>query len=141
LLVGQVTRSMADNGVLPRLFSRNNQGGAPVAALIVTGLLASAMVLMSYSKSLVDGFTFLTKVVTAANLPLYLCCTLALAMLWKRGDRALLRDLLMISVIGLVYVVFAFFGLGLEPFLLALGLAAAGLPLYAVMRLRRNRPS
>ncbi len=139
LLVGQVTRSMADNGVLPRMFSRSNQGGAPVSALVVTGLLASAMVLMSYSKSLVDGFTFLTKVVTAANLPLYLCCTLALATLWKRGDRALLRDLLMIALIGLMYVTFAFLGLGLEPFLLALLLAVAGLPLYFMMRWRRRQ--
>ena len=139
MLVGQLTRSMADNGVLPSLFSRSNRGGAPVTALIVTGLLASAMVLMSYSRSLVDGFTFLTQVVTAANLPLYLCCALALAALWRRGDRSLLRDLLMISIIGIIYVVFAFLGLGLKPFLLALGLAAAGLPLYLVMRLRAGR--
>jgi len=99
------------------------------------------MILMSYSKSLVDGFTFLSKVVTAANLPLYLCCTLALFALWFRGNRTLLREFLMISAIGLIYVVFAFRGLGKEPFLLALGLAAAGLPLYAVMRFRRSDPS
>jgi basic amino acid/polyamine antiporter, APA family len=137
LLVGQMTRSMADNGVLPRAFSRCNRGGAPVLALIATGVLASLMILMSYSKSLVDGFTFLSKVVTAANLPLYFCCTLALAALWDRGNKTVVRELLPISVIGYVYVLFAFWGLGNEAFLLALGLAAAGLPIYAVMRLRQ----
>ena len=51
-------------------------------------MLASAMVLMNYSKSLVQGFTFITTVVTAANLPLYLCCALALLVLWRRGAAA-----------------------------------------------------
>lgn len=136
LLTGQITRSMASNGVLPQMFVHSNRGGAPVIALIVTGILASLMVLMSYSKSLVDGFTFLSKVVTAANLPLYLCCTLALAMLWRRGNRTVLRELLPMSVIGFAYVIFAFLGLGGEAFVLALGLAVAGLPIYFAMRMR-----
>jgi APA family basic amino acid/polyamine antiporter len=138
LLVGELTRTMADNGVMPAMFSRSNRRGAPAAALLVTGLLASAMIVMSYSKSLVEGFTFLTKVVTAANLPLYLCCALALAILWRRGDRTAVRGLLGISLLGTAYVVFAFVGLGHEPFLLGLALAAAGLPLYLFMRWRRT---
>jgi UDP-N-acetylglucosamine acyltransferase len=55
-----------------------NSRGAPWLALALTAVLATVMVLMNYSKSLVEGFTFLTLVVTAANLPLYLCCALAL---------------------------------------------------------------
>jgi len=101
-------------------------------------VLGSAMVLMSYSKSLVEGFTFLSKVVTAANLPLYLCCSLALAVLWRRGERAGVRGMLAIALFGAAYSVFAFIGLGHEPFVLGVGLAAAGIPLYVFMRLRRT---
>ena len=96
------------------------------------------MMLMNYSKSLVEGFTFLSKVVTAANLPLYLCCSLALAILWRRGDRPAVRGLLAIALLGTAYVVFAFIGLGHEPFQLGLLLAVAGLPLYLFMRWRRT---
>ena len=96
------------------------------------------MIVMSYSKSLVDSFTFLSKVVTAANLPLYLCCALALTILWRRGDRVAVRGLLAISLLGTAYVVFSFIGLGHEPFQLGLLLAAAGLPLYLFMRWRRT---
>jgi APA family basic amino acid/polyamine antiporter len=138
LLVGELTRTMAVNGVMPSILSRNNRRGAPAIALLVTGLLASAMIVMSYSKSLVEGFTFLSKVVTAANLPLYLCCSLALAILWRRGDRVAVRGLLAISLLGTVYVVFSFIGLGHEPFQLGLLLAVAGLPLYLFMRWRRT---
>lgn len=136
LLVGDLTRTMAANGVLPAMLGRTNRSGAPALALLVTGLLASAMIGMSYSRSLVAAFTFLTRVVTAANLPLYLCCSLGLAVLWRRGTAG--RGVLPVAIVGALYVVFAFVGTGHEPFLLAVGLAAAGLPLYALMRLRRK---
>ena len=138
LLVGELTRTMAVNGVMPRVLARNNRRGAPAIALLVTGVFGTGMVLMSYSKSLVEGFTFLTKVVTAANLPLYLCCSLALAVLWHRGDKAGVRGMLPVALLGAGYAVFAFVGLGHEPFMLGLALAAAGLPLYVLMRRRRT---
>ena len=138
LLVGELTRTMAVNGVMPAALGRNNGRGAPAVALIVTGLFGSGMVLMSYSKSLVEGFTFLTNVVTAANLPLYLCCSLALAVLWRRGDKAGVRGMFVAALLGTAYSVFAFVGLGHEPFMLGLVLAAAGVPLYVFMRLRRR---
>lgn len=138
LLVGELTRTMASNGVMPPVFSRTNRRGAPARALLVTGVLASAMVLMSYSKSLVEGFTFLSKVVTAANLPLYLCSSLALAVLWRRGERSAVHGMLGIALLGTSFVIFALVGLGQEPFRLGLLLAAAGLPLYAFMRWRRT---
>lgn len=141
LLAGELTRTMAANGSLPRAFAHTNRFGAAATALVLTALLASAMVLMSYSRSLVAGFTFLSTVVTAANLPLYLCCSLALAVLWRRGLRDAGHDLLVASVLGVAYVVFAFVGMGAEPFWLALGLAAAGLPLHFFMRARRARAS
>ena len=136
LLVGELTRTMANNGVLPSVFSRDNRRGAPAVALVVTGAFGSVMVWMSYSKSLVAAFTFITRVVTAANLPLYLCCSLALIVLWRRG--AVRGAALVPAVLGVLFVVFAFIGIGHEPLVLGLGLIAVGLPLYAFMRLRRK---
>jgi APA family basic amino acid/polyamine antiporter len=136
LLVGELTRTMAVNGVLPAVFARTNRRDAPAVALLVTGGLASVMIWMSYSKSLVSAFTFITRVVTAANLPLYLCCSLALIVLWRR--RTVPRTVLPVATVGVLFVVFAFIGIGHEPLVLGLGLIAVGLPLYAFMRLRRR---
>jgi APA family basic amino acid/polyamine antiporter len=91
------------------------------------------MLLMNYSKSLVEGFTFLTLVVTAANLPLYLFCALALVVLRYREEAAP-RDLRVLGVLGMAYSIFALIGLGREPFLWALVLGAAGWPLYWLQR-------
>jgi APA family basic amino acid/polyamine antiporter len=136
LLVGELTASMAAHGVLPAPFRAHNRRGAPALALVVTGVLASLMVLMNYSRSLVQGFTFLTLVVTAANLPLYLLCALGLALLWRRGERVRQGGLLLLGLLGTAYSAFAFVGVGLEPVLWSLLLAAAGLPLYLLMRRR-----
>ena len=139
LLGGEMMRTMADNGTMPRVFARTNAHGAPAGALVLTALLATAMVLMNYSESAVTGFTFLSTVVTAANLPLYLGCSLALGVLWWRGQRDAGRDLLVAAVLGVGYAIFAFVGMGARPFWLALALMVAGLPLYFFLRHLRNR--
>jgi len=142
LLVGEITRTLGARGLLPETLGRNNGRGAPAAALVFTGLLATGLTLMNYSRSLVDGFTFLSVVVTAANLPLYLFCAGGLVILWKR-DRALLpAGAWLAGALAAAYSVFAFIGIGLEAFLWALALTSAGLPLYAWRRWRpdRSRP-
>ncbi|MBL8551343.1 MAG: amino acid permease [Hyphomonadaceae bacterium] len=138
LLCSELTRTMARNAVLPSVLGRDNARGAASAALIVIGVLASGMVLMNYSRSLVQGFAFLSTVVTAANLPLYLLSSLALGLFVFRGVKASPK-LLVIGVLGLAYSIFAFVGVGREPFLWALGLGAVGLPIYAAMRFTRAR--
>lgn len=139
LLSGELLRTMADRGTLPAALARNNRFGAPGIAIVLTGILSTAMVWMSYSKSLVAAFTFLSLVVTAANLPLYLGCALALATLWwRRSVTCTSVRVPLIASAGVLFVVFIFVGAGRDPFLYALGLCAAGLPIYAAMRRLRR---
>jgi APA family basic amino acid/polyamine antiporter len=134
LLVSELTATLGRHGFLPQKACALNARGAPWAALVLTAVLATGMVLMNYSKSMVDGFTFLTQVVTAANLPLYLLCSIALVVVTRRGERNLPGSLLVLGILGTAYVVFAFIGLGSEPFIWSLVLGAAGLPLFWLMR-------
>jgi APA family basic amino acid/polyamine antiporter len=116
------------------VFARSNRRGAPALALIVTSALAGIMVLMNYSKSMVQGFTLLSTMVTAANLPLYLFAALALTIVWRSSKRSATPGRLVVGLLGTAYAIFAFIGVGGEPFLWALALAAAGLPIYLLMR-------
>lgn len=130
LLVGELTRTLAVHGTLPAVLARSNARGAPALALVFTGVLATAVALMNYSRSLVEGFTFLSIVITAANLPLYVGCAAALVILWRGNRRSLPRLAWLAGLGGLLYSVYAFVGVGHEPFLWAVALASAGLPLY-----------
>jgi APA family basic amino acid/polyamine antiporter len=142
LLVAELTRTLATNGLLPAPLARVNRQGAPVVALVLTAVLATVVTLMNYSKSLVDGFTFLSTLVTAANLPLYICCGLALVVLWRRGGGGVARTALWLGIIGTTYSVFATIGVGFaygtEAVGWALVLAVAGLPFYWLRYLRKR---
>lgn len=134
LLAGELTASLARHGSLPAALARTNSWGAPQVGLLLVGVLATTMVLMNYSKTMVEAFTFLTLVVTAANLPLYLLCAFALVVLWRRGTGRMPGPLLALGVLGSGYAIFALVGLGWEPFLWALALGAAGALLSKLLR-------
>lgn len=141
LVVGELTRTLASRRLLPPVFANSNRHGAPASALLLVGVLATGVALMNYSKTLVDGFTFLSIIVTAANLPIYLCCSIGLLWLWRRDPASVPRHAWFFGAGGLAFSVFAFIGVGTEPFLWALALAAAGVPVYFWMRWRHPAPA
>ena len=136
LLASEITRALAAQGVMPARLAALNRFRAPWVSLILVGLLASAMVLMNYSRSLVEGFTFLTVVVTAASIPLYLFAALALVQLARREAEFNRPAIWLLAALGVLFVCLLLAGMGSEPFYLAMALAAAGLPLYGVMKWR-----
>jgi APA family basic amino acid/polyamine antiporter len=141
LLCGEMTRTMAAGGTLPRPLAKVSARGVPVRGLVLAGAIATAMIAMAYTDSLVKSFTFLTTVVTAANLPLYLFCAIAWLVLWRRGVDAA-RGAPVAAVLGLAFVGVATWGMGREAFLLGLGLVAFAAVLYFVMRwLDRRMPA
>lgn len=142
LISGEITTSFANNQVFPAVFKRVNGRGAPVLALVLSGVLASVMVGMNYHRSLAQGYTFLIVLVTAASLPLYLICAAGLIKLLRRGvvsgtgGRSALLVFSCVAVI--VFSIWAFYGIGQESFLWAVLLGACSLPVYYGMRLTRN---
>jgi APA family basic amino acid/polyamine antiporter len=140
LLCGEMTRTMAAAGTLPRQLAKVNPAGAPARGLVLSGIIGVAMIGMSYSKSLVEGFTFLTTLVTAANLPMYLLCVLAWLILWRRGEPAM-RGFPIAAFLGLAFVAFACYGMGGEVLLLGHVLVDVALVAYFLMGPMARRAS
>jgi APA family basic amino acid/polyamine antiporter len=136
LLSGELTRTLASHRLLPELLGESNRFGAPWASLILTGVLATFVGMMNYSASLVGAFTKLSLIVSAANLPLYVCCAFALFALLRRDAAGLSPGLWIAGLGGVAFAAFAFFGVGWTPFIWALLLALAGVPIYFFMRRR-----
>jgi APA family basic amino acid/polyamine antiporter len=141
LVVAELTRTLATRRLLPPMFAGSNRHGAPAPALLLVGILATSVALLNYGETLVAGFTFLSIITTAANLPVYLCCSLGLIWLWRREPGRVPRTALLFGIGGTAFAVYAFIGIGREPFLWALALAAAGVPVYFWMRWRHPVPA
>ena len=138
LLAGEVTASMARHGIFPAVLAAPNRRGAPSWALLLVGALASAMVGMNYGRSLAEGFTFLTLVVTAASMPLYLVGGAAVFRLRRRGLGLHGKALAASAALACVFSLWAFYGMGREAFWWGAALGALSLPLYWLAHWRRK---
>jgi basic amino acid/polyamine antiporter, APA family len=134
LILGELTVSFARHGGFPPWLGTVNSHLAPTRAFVLTGILASLMMLLNYNDSMAGAFTFLSVVVTAANLPIYLGCALAVLVLWRRGQiaRPGRRESRWIAAAALatIYCVWASIGIGGRSLAWALCLCALGVPVY-----------
>jgi APA family basic amino acid/polyamine antiporter len=142
MMLGEVTQGIARHGHLPRLLSKENRHGAPTFALVVTGVIASAMLLCNYSQSIAGLFTLFSVIVTAANMPVYFSCSLAIVVLRRRGVKGIQGSptlpVAAAALCATAYCAWVSIGIGLKPLLWTLGLCAFGVPLYWVARLVRS---
>ena len=133
LVQGEVGWTLAQSDDLPPALARTNAQGAPVAALIVTGLLAMLFVAFNASRSFVGLYVFITLISTVASLVLYAG---AAAAALKITLGPLTR--LLVSA-GFVYAIWTFYGAGLEACLWGLALLAAGWPVRLISQWFNSR--
>ena len=77
LMVGQLPRAVARDGLFPPIFGRLTRRGTPAAGMILSGILSTALIAMNYSRGLVALFTFIILLATLSTLVPYLMCSLA----------------------------------------------------------------
>jgi len=120
LACGEMLFSMSLRSDMPRYFSRTNRFNAPYAALLASVAIGFVLLALNQAKGTTQLFTFITLLAADAVLYLYSAAAIAAAIKDKKPMTTIA------CVIGLAFVMFAFYGSGLETFLLSLGLLAAG---------------
>ena len=121
LLQGEVPRAMALTGTLPAWFARSNAAGVPVGTMLLSSVLAIALVLTQLGDGLAQVLEFTITLTTATSLWLYL----AIAITGLRLGIARLP-----ALIGLVFSLLVMWGTGWWVSLLSLALMLSGLPFY-----------
>jgi APA family basic amino acid/polyamine antiporter len=124
LAVGEMLYSMSLRRDMPAIFDRTNRYNARWVAQLAGVLLGFVLLALNAAKGTTQLFTFITLL--AADAVLYLYSAAAIAAVIK--DRKPLTTVA--AAIGLLFVVYAFYGSGREAFLLSLVLLAAGGLLY-----------
>jgi basic amino acid/polyamine antiporter, APA family len=133
---GQMPMAIAQDKLAPSWLAATTKAGTPHLALLLSAVIASALLLLNYSRGFIGAFTFLLMMATALGLIYYVVVSLAeLRHSWHSafGWAA-------IAVIGMIYSLFAAFGSGLEVLFWGIVLMLAGVPLYFICR-RTGGPS
>ncbi len=128
LACGEMFYSMALRGDMPRLFSATNRFNAPYLAQLVSFALGCVLLAFNAAKGTTQLFTFITLLAADAVLYLYSAAAIAAAIKDKKPLTTLAMS------VGLVFVLWAFYGSGLEAFLLSLGLLVAGGVIFLVRK-------
>ncbi len=133
LVSGMMPRAVAVDRLFPAAFAHRNQRGAPAFALMVSGSLASVLVLLNFTRGLVAAFELLILIATLTTLLPFAASALAELVLLRRdaadGQTVSWRAVA-IAVGALGFAVFTLVGSGVEVAIYGLLLLAAGLPVY-----------
>lgn len=137
MLQGRVPKAAADDGMFPGFFSRVNVG------LVVSSVLVTALLLMNYTKGLVDAFTFVILLATLTTLVPYAYSAAAQAWLWLVEPESfqakhLIRDTV-IALLAFAYSVWAIAGAGDDIVTKGFVLMLGGIPVYVGMRWWQRR--
>lgn len=120
LATGELLYSMALRRDMPHFFDRTNRFNAPYAAQLASAGLGVVLLGFNAAKGATQLYTFITLLAADAVLYLYSAAAIAAAI----KDRKPLT--IFATVVSLTFVLWAFYGSGLEAFLLSLGLLILG---------------
>src|SRR5437763_4259297 len=124
---GELGYAMALRGDLPVIMARTRGVNTPVVAQIVGSGLTILLLLANSSRATASLFTFIILLSTAAIVVVYLIAALAA---WKVSPAPAAR---FIVAIGILFIAFATFGIGLEAGAWGLVLLAIGYVLRLAM--------
>ena len=138
LVQGELPFAMAKGGVFPKWLAKASARGTPVRAHILTSLLLTSVVLLNYSKSMTELFTFIVLLSTTSSLFMFLASALSALQLKRAGKLRMSSLLLMAALSAVVYSIWTIYGAGGEAVAWGVALLFAGLPVYLFTR-RQNK--
>lgn len=144
LIQGQIPMAMARDGIFPALFARTRPDGTPATAIVISSVLATLLLLFSFTGTLVELFTKIILLATlTAVVPMVFASLTELKLVLTKapgesGGRARKPSLgsILLPAVGFAYALWAVIGAGQETVYLGFLLLLAGLPLYVWLRAR-----
>ena len=143
LIQGQIPYATAKDRLFPAIFGRENKKGVPAAGIIIGSLLVSLLMMMNYTKGLVEQFRFLIMLSTLTCLVPYLFTVAAYAVITMK-NKSLNRPRagsLILASLAFVFTFWVIAGTGQEIVYWGFLLLMTGIPFYVwVTRKNKNNP-
>ena len=135
LTAGNITFAAARDKLLPSKFLTLSDAGTPIFSFILAGSFVSFLLMLNYTKGLIDAFIFFAMLSTLSTLIAYLFCAMAELKFLKNEDSSKQRNTAIFLTFGtFLYAFFAIWGAGMEIVFYSFMLILVGMPMYAWMR-------
>ena len=139
LMAGQFAQAVARDQLFPSVFAREIRRGTPAIGLVLSGLIASALIAMNYSRGLVGTFDIIILIATFFTLVPYMLCAVA-EVLGTREHPHRLRNVLL-ACAAFVFALWAAAGTGQRSLYWSTLVMLAGLPVYAWQKWSQAKPA
>lgn len=138
LIQGQIPMAAAQDQLFPKVFGRTNQHNSPITGIILSSILASLLMSLNYTKSLIEAFTFMMKLSTLSVLTPYLLSTISLMVLLRKREGHLPMYKLITSITTILFCGWVIIGCGGETIFWGMVLLLLGIPFY--LKLDQQKP-
>ena len=135
LTAGNITFAAARDKLLPSRFLTLSDAGTPIFSFILAGSFVSFLLMLNYTKGLINAFIFFAMLSTLSTLIAYLFCAMAELKFLKNDDPSKQRNAAIFLTFGtFLYAFFAIWGAGMEIVFYSFMLILVGMPMYAWMK-------
>ena len=131
LTAGNLSLAAARDGLLPSKFVILSKNGTPIFTYLLTGAFVSILLILNYTKGVVNAFVFMAMLSTLSTLLAYAFCAIAEFKFSRADEKNLQRNnALLISCGTFLYAFFAIWGAGIEMIIYSIILILIGTPIY-----------
>lgn len=139
LLQGRIPLAAAGDGLFPKVFGKVNQHHSPIQGIVISSVLASALMYFNYSKSLVEAFTFMMTLSTLSCLIPYLFSAASLSIIAYREKISDRKRVGLLSLAAFIFCIWVVIGCGAEIVFYGFILLLLGIPFYVFLKQKEIR--
>ena len=139
LIQGQIPAAIAKDKLFPAVFAKKSKKGTPVIGIIISSVVVSVLMMMNYSKGLVEQFKFLILMSTFMVLLPYLLSAVGYFII--RSNQKIKGKWFQVIALGLLAFIFSLWALagsGQDTVYWGFIFLIAGTPLYVWIMLDKN---
>ena len=106
----------ADEGMFPKIFSKVNHLGAPIAGMIIAGVLQTLMAFSTMSPDASSQFSKLVDLAAVTNIVPYITSISALMLVMNKAgvSKAVYNRNLVVALIAIAYSIYALYASGMD---------------------------
>jgi APA family basic amino acid/polyamine antiporter len=142
LIQGQVPYAVAKDKLFPGIFGRLNKKGVPAIGMTISSGVSSLLLLMNYTKGLVEQFKFLLLLATLSILIPYLLSTAAYIILGTKKNalyKASHASVIVLGLLAFMYSLWEIYGSGEQTVFYGFLFLMAGIPFYIWLSYKKHK--